>query len=71
MINITQAALASLKLIMLLGIVVYAVFAAVIVRQEQLMAHVLEEKFEPILRSLSLIHLAAAIALFLFALVIL
>jgi hypothetical protein len=60
-----------LKVITLLGIAVYVVFAGVMVRQERLMANVLEEGFEPILRILTYIHLAASVAVFLLAVVIL
>lgn len=67
----TQAALLSIKVFILIGIFVYAAFSAVIVRQEQLMADVLEEEFEPKLRILTIVHLALAIGLFLLALIIL
>lgn len=60
-----------IKIFALIGLVVYLVFAAIIVRQEQLMANVLEETFEPILRVMSLIHLIAALAVFLLAIIIL
>lgn len=60
-----------LKLMSLLGIILYGVFAGVLVRQEQLMAHVLEESFEPVLRILVWLHLIATIAIFLLALVLL
>ena len=60
-----------LKVITLLGIAVYVVFAGVMVRQERLMADVLEEGFEPILRILTYIHLIASIGVFLLAVVIL
>ncbi len=69
--DITSAAFFSVKLIILIGIAVYTVFSAVIVRQEQLMANVLEEAFEPIIRVLTIIHLVAAISVFIFALFIL
>lgn len=69
--NVASAVLLSFKILVLLGIAIYVVFAAVIVRQEQLMANVLEENFEPTLRILSILHLGAALALFLFALIIL
>jgi Family of unknown function (DUF5657) len=59
------------KLFVLLAIAVYAVFGGIIVRQQHLMAGVLEESFEPFLRLLTYLHLAAAIGLFLLALVIL
>ncbi len=60
-----------LKVMMLLAIGVYGVFAAVMVRQEQLMAKVLESSAEPILRMLTIIHLLCAVGVFFFALVIL
>lgn len=61
----------AVKLLVLLGLVVYAIFAGILVRQEQLMAHVLEESFEPILRILTLIHFFAALAIIGLALVLL
>ncbi len=39
----------------------YLIFAAVIVRQERLMSKVVEIPFSPILRTIALIHLFAAI----------
>lgn len=60
-----------LKAFVLLGLAVYAIFAVVMVRQEYLMAHVLEESFEPFLRLLVFVHLVAAVGLFFLALVIL
>lgn len=61
----------SLKLLVLLGLAVYAIFAGIIVRQEQLMADVLEESFEPVLRLIVVIHLAAAVGVLLLAIVLL
>ncbi len=69
--TIATAASLTIKVFVLIGIAVYGAFAAVIVRQEQLMADVLEEDFEPKLRLLALVHLALTIGLFFFALVIL
>ncbi len=66
-----SAAFLTAKIFVLIGIIVYCAFAAVIVRQEQLMANVLEEDFEPKLKLLALIHLILAVGLFLLALVIL
>jgi len=60
-----------IKILILLGIGVYLIFAAVVVRQEQLMAHVLEESFEPVLRISAFLHLLAAIGVFLLALILL
>jgi hypothetical protein len=69
--DLTFFASLGLKLMTLLGIAIYIVFAAVMVRQEKLMDDVLEETFEPILRLLTIIHLVAAIAVFILALFIL
>jgi hypothetical protein len=60
-----------LKLFVLLGIAVYIVFAAVMVRQENLMSHVLEEGFEPVLRIVTIVHLLLSILLFFLALIFL
>jgi hypothetical protein len=60
-----------LKILTLLGVAVYVVFAGVMVRQERLMANVLEEGFEPVLRILTYVHLAMSVAVFFLALVIL
>lgn len=59
------------KFLILFGLGLYIVFAAVILRQEQLMSQVLEEAFEPVLRFAAILHLIAAIAVFLLALLIL
>ena len=69
--DLTLLAAFLLKLFVLLGLAVYAVFAVVMVRQESLMAHVVEESFEPFLRMLVYVHLAVAVGLFFLALVIL
>jgi len=60
-----------MKLFTVFGLGVYAVFAIIIVRQEQLMAKTLAESSERILRALTLIHLAATIAVILFAIILL
>jgi hypothetical protein len=59
------------KLFVLLGLVIYIVFAGVMVRQEILMSKVLEEKSEPLLRVLVLIHLVLSLGLFVLSLLIL
>lgn len=69
--DITSIILLIVKVCFLLGIGLYSLFAAIIVRQEQLMANVLEETFEPVLRVVAITHLAAAIGLFLLALILL
>lgn len=71
MTQIPLAVLLGLKILSLIGFGVYIIFAAVMVRQERLMSHVLEESFEPVLRLLTLVHLAAAIGVFLFAVILL
>ncbi len=60
-----------IKLLTLLGLAIYGIFAGIMVRQEQLMANVLEEAFEPVLRVLTLVHFAAALGLFLLSIFIL
>lgn len=60
-----------LKALSLFGLGLYVIFAFVIVRQEQLMAGVLEESFEPVLRLVCVFHLLAAIAIFPLAFVLL
>jgi len=63
--------LLTLKIFVIAGLLVYTVFAVVLVRQEQLMAHVLEEQFQPIIRLLVIIHLIASIVLLLLAFILL
>lgn len=63
--------LLTLKIFGIVGLLIYTVFAGVLVRQEQLMAHVLEEQFQPILRLLVIIHLIATLTLLLMALILL
>ena len=60
-----------IKSLTLIGFLVYIIFAWVIVRQEKLMAGVLEEEFEPLVRLATYIHLTGAIAIFVLALIIL
>lgn len=59
------------KICTLIGIGLYTVFSGIMIRQEQLMAAVLEEGFEPILRLLTILHFAAAVSLFILAIIIL
>lgn len=63
--------LMTLKVLTFVGLGFYSIFAAIIIRQEQLMADVLEEGFEPILRILTILHFAASIALIILAIIIL
>lgn len=59
------------KICVLIGLGLYAIFAGIMIRQEQLMAAVLEEGFEPILRLLTILHFAAAMGLLILAIIIL
>ncbi len=51
------------KILVLAGLTLYALFAAVMVRQSQLMDKVIEETFEPVLRILVVLHLIGALIL--------
>lgn len=59
--------LLTLKIFGIVGLLIYTVFAGVLVRQEQLMAHVLEEQFQPIIRLLVIAHLVATVILLVLA----
>ncbi len=63
--------LMTLKIFSIVGLLLYAVFAGVLVRQEQLMAHVLEEQFQPIIRALVVVHLGATLIVLLMAIIVL
>jgi hypothetical protein len=60
-----------LKLMTIVGLGIYCVFAFVLVRQEQLMSKVLEAQSEKILSVLSWLHLGASIIVLAFAFLIL
>jgi hypothetical protein len=69
--TLPAAALLVLKMFFLLGLFLYSIFAGVLVRQEQLMANVLEESFEPMIRLLVIGHLIVSVAIFLLAIIFL
>jgi hypothetical protein len=69
--DISTIVLLITKILVILGLLMYLIFAGILLRQEQLMAHVLEESFEPILRLLTIIHLAGALAVLGLAVVLL
>ncbi len=69
--DVFPAAYLVVKALVVLAFIIYAIFAFVMVRQEHLMATVLEESFEPILRLLTFIHLLLSIGLIILAIVIL
>ncbi len=70
-VNIPDTLFLILKFAVLVGLALYALFAAIFIRQEQLMAHVLEAAFEPILRLFVILHFAFSVGLILLALMIL
>lgn len=70
-VDVVAVAQMLLKIITLIGLGVYAIFGLIMVRQEHLMAGVVEETFEPFLKILVYIHLAASVGLFFLALIIL
>lgn len=70
-VDVTATILLTVKVFILIGLGLYAIFSGIMVRQEQLMAAVLEEGFEPILRLLTILHFAAAVSLLILAIIIL
>jgi hypothetical protein len=53
----------TVKIMVLLGLSLYALYAGIMVRQEQLMDRVIDETFEPVLRILVILHFAGALGL--------
>ena len=60
-----------IKALILIGLFLYTLFAVIIVRQEHLMAMILEERFEPMVRTIALIHLGASVFVLVMAVAIL
>jgi hypothetical protein len=69
--TILSSVLLFIKILTIIGLFVYIAFAAIIVRQEQLMNGVFEEGFEQVLKLLVFIHLAASVGVMFFAFVLL
>ena len=69
--TLPTVAFLAVKLLVLVGLAVYALFAGIMVRQEQLMGAVLEEAFEPVLRLITIVHFVAAVGVLLLAMVLL
>lgn len=69
--NVTSLLFIIIKSIAVFGLGLYVIFAFIILRQEQLMANVLEETFEPVLRLVSVIHFVASIVVFALAIILL
>jgi len=63
--------LIGLKIMSILGIGLYVVFALIIVRQEHRMAGVLEESFESVLRLITYIHFVLSLAVLFMAFIFL
>lgn len=59
------------KVFIIISMILYAIYAWIMMRQEQLMSKVLAEASESILRVLTLIHLAAAVFVIVLAFILL
>ena len=69
--SILPTAFLGLKILTLVGLSLYSVFSFVVFRQEQLMAGVLDEAFEPFLKIIVIAHFLASIGIVFLAFVIL
>lgn len=69
--QMTTIGLITLKMLTIFGLILYTVFAGIIVRQEQLMSKVLAETSEAFLRVIAIVHLIASAGLVLLAIIIL
>ncbi|MEJ2441782.1 MAG: hypothetical protein P8Y06_02590, partial [Patescibacteria group bacterium] len=58
-----------IKVLVLLGLAIYAIFALVVLRQIQLMTDTLEVGFETPVRLLGVVHLAFSLLIFVLALI--
>lgn len=70
-ISVSIAVALTTKALVLVGLGLYSIFAGIMIRQEQLMAAVLEESFEPVLRILTILHFAFAVGLLILSVIIL
>ena len=70
-VSILPTAFLGLKMLTLVGLSLYAIFAFVVFRQEQLMAGVLDEAFEPILKIIVVVHFLFSLGLLFLAIFIL
>ncbi|MEK7592145.1 MAG: DUF5657 family protein [Patescibacteria group bacterium] len=69
--SILPTAFLGLKILTLVGLFLYSIFAFVVFRQEQLMAGVLDEAFEPFLKVIVIVHFFASLGLLFLAFLIL
>jgi len=60
-----------IKTLSIVGLSLYAIYAGIIVRQEQLMSKVLAESTESVVRMLALVHLTASLAIIVLAFILL
>jgi len=60
-----------IKTLSIVGLILYAIYAGIIVRQEQLMSKVLAESTESVVRLIALIHFIASLAIIVLALILL
>lgn len=61
----------TIKILTIVGLALYAVYAGIIVRQEQLMSKVLAESTESVVRLITILHFIAALFLIILALILL
>lgn len=73
LVNIDQVALLSgvFKVLFLLSVVFYMVFAVIVIRQVQIMKNTLITPVSPLIMLLSIIHLALTVVIFLLFMVML
>ena len=69
--QLTSIGFITLKVLTIFGLLLYTVFAGIVVRQEQLMSKVLAQSSEAFLHVIAFVHLIASIALVLLAIIIL
>ncbi len=67
----TSIGLLIAKVLTVIGLILYAIYAGIMFRQEQLMSKVLADKSEGVLRILTLTHFGAALFVVVLALIIL
>lgn len=68
---LSNSVLIGFKIMTLIGLSLYTVFAFIMLRQGGLMDKVIDESFEPILRILTVIHLIFAVLLLIAAFILL
>ncbi len=69
--QITTIGFFVIKILTVISLLLYSVFAGIMVRQEQLMSKVLADTSEGFIRILALIHVIAAVATVVLAIILL